>query len=464
MINLLVVDDNTRDHDRYRKLMDGTGVGVVCCAGGAEALRLAHDEASNPGVVLILWELPGEPGGDALLVQLRRTHPTLPVIVVSELLDISRAATARALGAFDFLLKPVVPDRLRDAVRRAVGGHGRSPLLEPLHSRLVGESPAFEDMLEALAAVIPHRSETVLLIGENGTGKELLARAVHDLSGHPVPEPVSINVAVIPATLLETTLFGHEAGAFTGAHDRQIGVFEQCGNGTLFLDEIGELEIALQAKLLRVIQERQFRRVGGREDLKFAARIVCATNRDLITEVAAGRFRQDLYYRISRHEIRVPPLRERGGDLWLLLDHFVSEHDGGRDLSVAIETRELLAGYPFPGNVRELEDLIKQALLRCDGDLLLPFDLPVAIMNQRQEVSETTTDRDDFRWPKRFREMHQKEAMIEVERAFNREYLPRKLREAGGKKQRAAELAGLDPKTFGKKWKDCGLSNQPDAE
>jgi len=457
MINLLVVDNNPRDHERYRALLAGESYRVLCCAEGGEALRVACDKDPPLSGAVILWELPGQPGGAELLTYLRREHSHLPLIVVSELLDLSRAAAARALGACDFLLKPLDRERFRVAVRRALSGRPGPPLFGKLKARLVGESPQFEEMLEALATVIPHQAETVLLIGENGTGKELLARAVHDLSAPLGSRWVAVNVASIPANLIEAALFGHEAGAFTDARNRRIGLLEESGGGTLFLDEIGELQLPVQSTLLRAIQERRYRRVGGSEDLDFQARLVLATNRNLIAEATAGLFRKDLYFRIARNEVRVPPLRQRGEDLWLLVEHFLEKHGGGPNIRLARETRDLLVGYPFPGNVRELEDLIKQALLRCTSGVILPFDLPVAIMEERQAPSADAPEPEGYRWPERLWQLPQKKAVHEIEQAFNREYLQLKLREAGGKKERAAELAGLDPKTFRAKLKDAGL-------
>jgi DNA-binding NtrC family response regulator len=457
MTRLLVIDDDRSEQDSYAEFLAGTGVELLFCTDGAAALRLVEREGL--GGVVLAWELPGPPASAELLSLLRRRWPGLPVIVLSGLLDFSRAARARALGASDFLLKPLERDRLRAAVLAVLGPSVPHPLLENLRGRLIGNSPAFLKMLERLAPVIASQDEPILLLGENGTGKEVLARAIHDLGARDRDRTrwTTVNVASIPPTLVEATLFGHEEGAFTGATSQRVGLFEECGAGTLFLDEIGELEAPLQAKLLRVIQERQFRRIGGRQDLAFAARLVCATNRDLVADEKSGRFRTDLYHRIAGHEIRVPPLRDRGDDVWLFADHFLQKHAPRRSVELARETRELLRGYPFPGNVRELENLIKDALLRCPGTEILPYHLPIEIMEARQVTAEGNENSEEIRWPATLFDLPQKQAAHEIEKAFDRSYLPRKLSEAGGNVTRAARAAGLDPKTFRKKWEEAGL-------
>jgi DNA-binding NtrC family response regulator len=453
MTRILLADDTLRDQERCRAWLAGEGCEVVGCATGAEAQQLTS--AAGPDAVLVLWDLPGPTTGIELLHWLRRHHPNLPVLVLSGLLDWSRAARARKLGAIDFLLKPLERERFRQAVRAALGDRARPPLLEELRQRLVGASRPFLEMLEALARVIVRPGETVLLIGENGTGKELLARAVHDLGAVEKSCWVSVNVANLPPGLIESTLFGHEAGAFTDGRTRRIGLFEECGAGTLFLDEIGELDLNLQAKLLRVVQERTFRRVGGSDDLHCRARLVFATNRDLVREQRQGRFREDLYYRIAPHEIRVPPLRQRGDDLWLLVDAFLARYAAGTAQRLARETRELLATYRFPGNVRELEHVIRHALVEANGEIL-PFHLPVEVMHQRQPpVSEG--EGAAVAWPEYLFGLPQKQAAQELENLFDREYLLRRLREARGNVTQAARSAELDPKTFRKKWDQAGL-------
>jgi DNA-binding NtrC family response regulator len=462
MTSLLVVDDSAADEACYRAFLGKLDVEPLFCASGAEALRLASAPGAAARGIIVLFELPGQPSGAELLAHLHRQNQQLPILVVSGLLDLSRAAKARALGARDFLLKPLERDRFCAAVRALLADRPESPLAVELRGRLIASAPAFLQTLDELAAVIPLKQEPILLIGENGTGKELLARAVHDLSNDKGKPWTPVNIASIPAALIESTLFGHEAGAFTDARERRVGLFEECGAGTLFLDEIGELDSALQVKLLRVIQERVFRRVGGSADLQFHARLVCATNRDLVKEQQAGKFREDLYHRLATHEIRVPPLRQRGEDLPLLIRHFLKKHGAGRAAHLAVEARMLLEHYPFPGNVRELEALLQDALAKCDGTEILPYHLPLVVMAERT-ASALQTDR-TAEFADRLLDLPYKDAIAEVIVAFDRIYLQRRLDAAGGILADAAEAAQLDTKTFRKHCREAGLKPPPGGE
>ena len=249
---------------------------------------------------------------------------------------------------------------------------------------LLGRCPAMQEVYKAIGRVAP-QDVTVLILGESGTGKELVARAIYHYSSRAKGPFLAINCAAIPETLLESELFGHEKGAFTGADRKRIGKFEQCHGGTLFLDEIGDMTPLTQTKILRVLQEQEFERVGGNEPIKADVRVIAATNRDLEKMVAEGTFRGDLYYRLNVFTIKLPPLRERGDDLPLLAEHFVRRF--GRELKkdvrgIAPEAMELLRRYPWPGNVRELQSVIKQALLQATGPVLLPEFLPAAVRGQ----------------------------------------------------------------------------------
>ena len=452
MIDILVVDDDERDQERYKAFL--SSYRLIFRQRGDEALAALADTPSI-ALAIVLWELPGTPSGPEVVMRICHGKLPIPVIVTSGLLDLSRAGRAKSMGACDFLLKPLDRERLRSSATKALGSQEDPPLLRALRARLIGESSALNEALASLARVIPHDDKTVLLVGENGTGKELLARAVHELGKRCGRPWLPINVASIPPSLIESTLFGHEKGAFTNAHERQVGAFEECRAGVLFLDEIGELEPNLQTKLLRVLQERTFRRIGGKEDLTFSARLVCATNRDLVGDMKKGRFREDFYFRISGYEVRVPPLRERGNDLRLLIYHFIQEFGGGRRLSLAKETWKLIAGYSFPGNVRELRDIIGYAVVECQDEEILPYHLPLSIMAERADTTSQETLRP--RWPAHLFRLPQKEAMEEIEKAFDREYLPRVLDEASGNVTRAAAAAALDQKTFRKKWKEADL-------
>ncbi len=268
---------------------------------------------------------------------------------------------------------------------------------------------------------------------------------------------VAVNIAAIPPPLIESHLFGHEPGAFTDARERRAGVFEESRGGTLFLDEIGELAPDLQSKLLRVLQERTFRRLGGKEDLSVTGRVIFATNRRLIDDVRSGRFREDLYHRIAGNEIRIPPLRDRGDDLWLLVDAFLASFAESRRVRLSRETKSILAQYPFPGNVRELSGIIRSALLACPGDEILPYHLPVTVMRERGAVPEAEENPAELHWPASLLDLPQKQALDQIEIAFDRSYLPRRLEQARGNITQAARAAGLDPKTFRRKWAQAEL-------
>jgi DNA-binding NtrC family response regulator len=468
MIRILIVDDTLRDHERCRVWLADEGIEVIGCTTGIEAQQLVGD-MPKPGAVLVHWDLPSPMSGREVLQWLRRHHPEVPVLVLSKLIDWRLAPLAKRLGAKGILVKPLERERLRRAVRVVLGERPRLPFLDELQQRLIGKSRAFLEMLEKLALFIARPNVDVLLVGERGTGKELVAKAIHDLGAVDKAKErwIPCNVANLSEALIESTLFGHEEGAFTGAISRQIGKFERCGEGTLFLDEIGEIPLALQPKLLRVLQDRNFERLGGSETLHCNARLVFATNRDLHHEQQQGRFREDLYDRISGNQIHVPPLREREDDRWLLVDYFLAKYAHGNQLRLAQETRMLLATFSFPGNVRELETTIRNALIQASRELvqedcgeLLPFHLPVESMEQRQppppeeEVAAIA-------WPEYLFGLPQQDAVKCIENIFNREYLPRKLRETGGNITQAAAASGLTDHPFRKKWKDAGLNYPP---
>jgi DNA-binding NtrC family response regulator len=325
----------------------------------------------------------------------------------------------------------------------------------------------------------------VLLYGESGTGKELLAQGIHHLSGNTDEPCVAVNVGAIPKELIESQLFGHEKGAFTGATDAHRGYLEEAGTGTLFLDEIGDLDLSLQVKLLRVIQEKKFRRLKGSKDLEFNARLVCATNRDLARAVQENAFRRDLFHRIAEVTIHVPPLRERKDDVVLLLERFLVAARGDRRVQFARETITILRSYTFPGNVRELENLVKAALIECDGEYILPHHLPLKSMSvflnlEHAETTETHApsnngnyspsahepqsqshhklfDELEHALPQNWLELPYKEVAELCQRAFDRTYLPPLIARHRHNLTKATKAAGVDKKTFDKHWRDAGL-------
>ena len=362
------------------------------------------------------------------------------------------------------------------------------PLVEKLREvplsdygeRLVGDSPAFLDTLRQVAKLVQHADSRVLILGESGTGKELVAKAIHCLGPRAALPWIAVNIGETPNTLVEASLFGHEKGAFTDAREMRRGLLELAGNGTLFLDEIGDLELPLQVKLLRVIQERQFRKLGGSSTLRFDARLVCATNSDLALAVQRGTFRRDLYHRIAEVVVHVPPLRERHGDIDLLIRHFLKIYNPNNHVMLARETRSILQSYSFPGNIRELQNLVKGALIQSGGSEILPRHLPLQTMgtflgsmpDQESEMGNASSSLANLfgalqaSMPENWMQLPYKDAARAVEKALDRIYLQRRLNTANHNITRAAAAAGLDTKTFRKHWKECGLPplNAEDGE
>lgn len=477
MSTVLVADNSPREGERIKGLLRAEGLDARVCLHGAEAERLIEAGAGDFAAAMILWDVPGPPSGFELLARCRQLLPAVPVVIMSGTLDATLAARAYALGARDFLEKPLDSERVKSCLRSLLAASDPlSPLVVLMREMMVGESPTFISTLKQVARVIPHPDLRVLLTGESGTGKELLARAIHQFGPRAAQPWVAVNVGEIPPTLIESALFGHERGAYTGATERHVGFLEDSGRGTLFLDEIGDLELSLQGKLLRVIQEREFRRLKGQKPLAFEARIVCATNRDLAAAVKEGSFRRDLFHRIAEVTVHVPPLREREGDIELLLKHFLRAHVEGRGARFARETLTILRSYPFPGNVRELDNLVRAAVVGREHEEILPRHLPLRSMGAFLGVEGGGEGRDagqparaggghsgllaevEKAMPADWLKMPYREAMLLYERAFDRVYLQRLLERCHHNLTRAAAEAGVDTKTFRRRWRECGLT------
>jgi len=385
---ILVVDDEASARTGLEKLLRQEGFTVRIEADGAAGLRAADEFA--PDVVVTDLRMP-QMDGMELLARLRERDRGLPVIVATAFGEVASAVAAMRAGADDYLMKPIDIDGLVLAIERAMERRSLRTEAENLRRQLrerdgsglqglLGTSPAMQKVYRLAQQVAGSRA-TVLLTGESGTGKGELARAIHSL-GPRAPEPfITLHCAALAESLLESELFGHEKGAFTGADRRRQGRFEQAHRGTLFLDEIGEITPAVQVKLLRVLQERAFERVGGGETIKVDVRLVAATNRDLAKEVREGRFREDLYYRLNVVLIELPPLRLRGRDSLLLAEHFLRrfvEENHAKITGFSDAARAKLTRHTWPGNVRELENAIERAVVLCDGDEIgaghLPFE------------------------------------------------------------------------------------------
>ena len=395
MYRLLVIDDDEGLCKQLKWSFDGIQVQTA----SDRSSGISAIEVYNPHVVLLDLGLPPDPGnaseGLAALQQIRELTPNTKVIVVTGSDSRDHALSAISMGAYDYHQKPVDPDLLRTVVERALYLHeieaenrrlAENRPASPLKGIVAG-SPEMTRVCELVERVAPANA-TVLLIGESGTGKELFARAMHDLSPFATGRFVAINCAAIPEQLLESELFGHEKGAFTGAIKRTPGKIELAHEGTLFLDEIGDLPAALQAKLLRFLQERVIERVGGRQEIQVETRVLCATHRDLKEMIAEGEFREDLYYRLSEVSIPIPPLRERQGDVVMLARSFFAQHAADMHRSLAGFTAEALRameGYAWPGNVRELDNRVKRAVIMTQGPDITPEDLELRAASAAQE-------------------------------------------------------------------------------
>jgi DNA-binding NtrC family response regulator len=455
---ILIVEDKDSLRTMLRHALEEQGHSVVEAADETEALRQVRD--TRPDLVVSdLRLLSGD--GVGVLRGAKDIDPELPVIVMTAYGSIQDAVVAMKEGALDFLAKPV-PDHLLLLVERALAQRRLTAenrlLRDELAARrgaptIIGQDPSL-----ARVMAIVHRAAatdtTVLLLGESGTGKELVARSLHALGARADGPFVAINCAAIPETLLETELFGHEKGAFTGAIGRKAGRFELAHRGTLFLDEIGDLPIGLQAKILRALEEKKFDRVGGTQPLQVDVRVVAATNRNLKAAVAARQFREDLYFRLSVFPIDIPPLRERPGDIELLARHFVDRFCRDlkkKTLTLSAEAIDELQRYRWPGNVRELQNCIERAAILVDGDTIRPRHLNLSFRDAL--AVETPVDP--------WEQLDLSGSLIDVTRRATAEVERRKiqasLQEAAGQKPRAADLLQVSYKTLLQKLKEYGI-------
>ncbi len=432
---VLVVDDDTSLRETVVEVLAAHGYQAVACAGAEEAIE--HLQARGADVVVTDLRMPGMKG-EALLEEVRRTFPEVPVIAVTAFGSVQQAMDLTRAGAADYLEKPFRTQPLLDSIARVLAesaprrGQARLVREQGAHlDEIAGASPPMRALFERIARVAASPAP-VLITGESGTGKEPVARAVHRASGR--KDLLAVNCGAIPDQLLESELFGHVKGAFTGATAEKQGLFHAAHRGTLFLDEIGELPLALQPKLLRAIETGEVRRVGETQSRTLEVRIVAATNRDLAAEVEEGRFREDLYWRLRVLHLEVPPLRERPTDVPLLVDWFLQQRDrgaaAGKTLTPAAVA--LLADYHWPGNVRQLLNTVEAVLVFTPANEIGPEDLPDEIRRAsgNREVIRSAAERGL--------------TLAELERDFIFEVL----RRAGGNKTRAAELLGIPRRTL----------------
>ncbi len=449
---ILVVDDEDSIREYLAMMLEREGYEVQAAADGKKAVRLSSKESFDAVITDI--QLPGMTGID-LLGAFRESDPTVPIIIVTGHASQESAIEALNLGAFYYLLKPVSNEELKQVVRNALEvqrlREENVDLERALHvdseRNMIGESEGIAGVFDLIDRVAKTTS-TVLLRGESGTGKELVARAIHAASSRSEQRFVSINCAALPETLLESELFGHVKGSFTGAVRDKRGLFVVAEGGTFFLDEVSEMSLAIQVKLLRVLQEREVVPVGGTKPTKVDVRIIAATNADLEEFVEKKQFRPDLYYRLNVIPIAIPSLRERSGDIPLLVNHFIEKLTGG-EKTVSDDAMAILTSYEWPGNVRELENIIERAVILSDGSQITGESLNVSIFPERlrKRVLSTTSTGDLG------------VSGITLDE-LERRYLLQTLNGVGWKKKQAAEILGINPSTLYRKLQRYGMEEQ----
>ncbi|RMG18415.1 MAG: sigma-54-dependent Fis family transcriptional regulator [Deltaproteobacteria bacterium] len=462
---VLVVDDEQNIRKVLSALLRREGYEPLPASDGKEALRILGEEGADIDAIVTDLKMP-EVDGMTLLRQVHERQSEIPVIVITAHGTVDTAVEAMKHGAFDYLQKPFEQEELRLVLAKAV----RTRALARVDTRasdalslLTRCSPSMSRIAELIRRVADTPS-TVLITGESGTGKELVATALHESSSRKGRPFIKINCAAIPRELIEAELFGYEKGAFTGAVSSKPGRFELADEGTLFLDEIGEIPTEMQVKLLRALQESEFERVGGVKTLRVDVRLIAATNRDLEAAIAAGEFREDLYYRLNVVPIHLPPLRERIEDIAPLAQHFVAKYSKrlGREVEgISEEALQVLKGYPWPGNIRELENVIERTVLFTDAQVIDAGDLPEPIRRRsRPGASRPTSARlaEAFGAPgEELGEISMKEIVKQASQELERDLIARALKATGGNVTQAAKRLKISRKSLQLKMKDLGL-------
>jgi two-component system response regulator HydG len=448
--SILVVDDDRAHRTMLRTLLGGWGYVVQEADDGARAIEQVHEKSYD----LILMDVRMvEVSGLKALSEIKSFNPAIPIIIMTAYSSVETAVEALKKGAYDYLSKPLDFDELELAIGRAMDHTRLKEENRALKERLgigfntgdiIGRSRVMVELLETVALVAPTEA-TVLITGESGTGKELIASAIHLNSPRREKPLIQLNCAAITETLLESELFGHEKGAFTGADRRKEGRFRLANHGSIFLDEISEMSVAMQAKLLRVLQEKEIQRVGGEEVLRVDVRVIAATNRDLKAEIKGGRFREDLYYRLNVVTLAVPALRERREDIPLLAQHFLdsfAEKNRKHIKGFTPQAMDRLVRYDWPGNVRELMNAIERGVILCRGDYVSEMDFPLSVSDvpvpEREAVRE---------------ELLADLPLEEVEKVT----ILKTLESAGGNKSETARRLGITRRTLHKKLKKYGV-------
>ena len=458
---ILIVDDEVR-MQRLFEINLSPKYDVLTSGGGEEALEIVK----TGDITLLITDLKmAGMSGMVLLQEVRRIYPDLPVIIMTAYGTVEGAVQAMKEGAVDYILKPIKMEEMELLIEKSLSisqlkdeNRNLRQELQGLYGRanIVGNHPAIQKIIQLIAQVAATKA-TVLIQGESGTGKEVVARAIHYQSDRSRKPFVVINCAAIPGNLLESELFGHEKGAFTGAIKTKKGRLELADQGTLFLDEIGEMPRELQVKILRMLEEQKFQRVGGTEDVEVDNRIIAATNKDLKQAVEAGSFRDDLYYRLNVFALSIPPLRERREDIPLLISHFLKKHREvfkSRAVGVSDGALKILTDYSWPGNVRELENTLVRAMILCGSDCIEARDLPEEMrQEERKEETKIPGDREEL---KQLKKEAQQKAKEEIEKRF----IIEALRQGEGNIVRSAEKVGMDRRQFQNLIKKYGISKK----
>jgi nitrogen regulation protein NR(I) len=469
MQTLLVIDDETHVFEAFARNFESPALHVISASSGEEGLKKIVGE--KPDVVVMDIRLGGM-DGLSVLKEIRGRDMRVPVIMMTAYSTTQTTIEAMKHGAFDYLLKPFDVPKMEEVIQAALKASrdmrvkvavAQSPEMDAEEIGMVGTSAAMQEVFKKIGLVSPSNA-TVLITGESGTGKELAAKAIYQNGGRREKPFLAINCAAIPENLLESELFGHEKGSFTSAVNQRIGKFEQCNGGTLFLDEIGDLPMTVQTKLLRVLQEGEFQRVGGNQTIRVDVRLIAATNKELAKLIEAKQFREDLYYRLNVLRIHLPPLRERKQDIPLLVKYFLNrlaaKSPGARPKQISEAALGLLVEYSWPGNVRELENIIQRATVHAAGDVILPKDVewhPVG--GDKTEETPSLESALNALFDQALTDTRYK-LMANVERYM----IARALSKTGGNQVQAAKILGITRATLRKRIEKYKIKSKLEVE
>jgi len=465
--HVLIVDDETNIRRVLAAMLKRDGYDVTAAEDGEQALAAMN---RAPVDVVVTDLVMPRMGGLDLLRHVASAHPDVPVIMITAHGTVDTAVEAMKAGAFDYITKPFDQEDLRKVIAKAArarvleGQHVHPPTADGERPPLVGQSPSMRAVYDVIARVADSPS-TVLITGESGTGKELVAQALHRGSSRRTQPLIKVNCAAIPKDLVESELFGYEKGAFTGAVGSKPGRFELADGGTLFLDEIGEIPVEMQVKLLRALQESEFERVGGIRTLRVDVRLIAATNRNLETLIADGRFREDLFYRLNVVPIALPPLRDRREDIPLLAQHFIEKYDrrlGKKVERVDAGAMEILVNYGWPGNIRELENVMERSVLFADGDLVTVAQLPETLRERTPGAARPVAPLGALGAIAAPSGASMKDIVRQAQSELERTLISRALEETGGNVTRAAKKLQISRKSLQVKMKELGLRGAED--